>query len=670
LIPWIMVGTYALVIVLAGRSVLASEGAQRAAVVDQLETTLHDQVAAWEDGLFGVLTEWMEIAAAATDRGGQRQDQMRRRAPWFNALYLWEVPRRVVIGHEEVQTAPQVLFPPPQRADSRDTPMARRCIHRARLLAAQPDLTPLTVAGAYVIGCEREGLLVRMIAAREAANFLENHVMYDEALDALQRAGVPESLTLRGATRDDVPPFELAMHRLMHAGLLTHLSRSDEALTLIERVGLEIAALDAPHAEPLLQYIRWPILPQLRRSKHLDAAERVELAANRAERRVAAFRELTERVVHQVPRPTATEAPRFIRDQYTDPPFLLFYGWPNRQGVALQLEQGPLLTDFLSSKGVARLRRWLVVTDLAGTLVDGSRRGRPVAISVPYNRTLTHLRVGLREDAIEARMERTRSQITTQLWILAICALLGFVALVAQIRATRKQTELLRRQREFTTRVTHELKTPLAGIRLMAENLETGAFRDAGQRSEMAGRIVQEADRLTDRVDEVLASTRERIIPDPEPFDPEESLLEAIDQWGPRLEAAGIRLHADLHTTGEVVGDRRAIRDAVGCLLDNALKYRKPVPAQSQVWLDLKPSGPWVEITVTDNGLGVPPDMRTAIFDRFVRVEGANRGKGGGHGLGLAQVAAIVHAHRGTVRCTEGVDGGARFIVALPADPE
>ena len=183
----------------------------------------------------------------------------------------------------------------------------------------------------------------------------------------------------------------------------------------------------------------------------------------------------------------------------------------------------------------------------------------------------------------------------------------------------------------------------------------------------MARRIVDEADRLSARVDEVLAVARERTIPDPVPFDPEEVIFEVVDEWGPRYEAVGLELAVDLDPTDLVSGDPGALRDAISCLVDNALKYRREDRDDAKVWITLKQEGAWVVIDVADNGLGVPKGMRKSIFERFVRVEGPNRGKSGGHGLGLHQVQEIVKAHKGQILCTDGVDGGARFVVRLPA---
>jgi signal transduction histidine kinase len=660
-----MVGAYVLAIVVATRSVFAIEDAQRAAAVDQLETALQDAVAAWQDELLVELTDWMDLTTADPERAISRQVQMRRRAPWFNSLYLWEQPRRMTVGREMVEIEARVIFPSPAVKD--DLPaLARICIQRARLLATDRKTTPAVVAHRYISGCRGQGAVVRIVAATEAADLLKNHGMYDEAMDAHRAAGVPDTLTLAAGAHEGIPPLRLALFRLADAELLALTGKTDKSMDLLEQIAFEIAALDAPETQPLLQYIRWPVLAQLRKGKRPDAVTRVSAALGRATRRVQAFHELEEHILSQVPTPQVSEAPRFIKDQYSNTPYLIFFGWTNDLGVALQLEQDRLVSDFLSSKSVNRLRRWLVVTDEAGTLVGGPRRGGEVALQTRFTRTLSHLNAGLRKGAIDARMERVKGQWIAQLAVVFASALLGLAAMVVQIRASRQQALLIRRQREFTTRVTHELKTPLAGIRVTAENVEAGAFRDPRQLSEMAQRIVNETDRLTERVNEVLAAAQQRSIPNPKPFDPEEPLLEAIDTWGPRLEAAGVKLTADLDPTDEVLGDAHAIRDAVSCLLDNALKYRHEDREDSRVWLEMSQVAKQVEISVIDNGMGVPSHLRNTIFERFVRVEGPNRGKAGGYGLGLAQVADIATVHHGTVRCEEGQDGGARFVLVLP----
>ena len=668
-----MVIAYLSVTVIAGYYVFEIRNTQRSQVTDQLESAIQDQVAAWEDELENQLSEWMDNAAAAPDRGSVRQRRLRDREPWFDALYMWVRHREVILGdHMRPSQPTSTMVFPTVVPNDRHILMARMCLIRARIQASDPSASPEDVARTYVYGCRREPLEVRIVAATEAAEILKDHGKHEQALAVLNTTGLPDELTLVAAARQGIHPLGIVAFHFQRAEILLGLKEVEKAMTLYYRIGTQICQLDAPDAQLLLPNVQYPIIAQLRRNLKREEAARMEMQLQRLERRVAGYTEIDKRIL-PAPRLAATEMPRWVYDQYSETPYLLYYGCcygfsnPGPIGVALQLEQAKLIEDFLSLKGIQRVK-WITVTDASGAWVRGIRRGGPIAFKVPFTRTLSHLRVGVREDAITARLERMEDQWITPLVVIVICLILGFSALTVQVRASWKQRELLARQREFTTRVTHELKTPLAGIRIMAENLELGAFRDRAQLQHMAGLILDETDRLTARVDEVLNAAREHSIPHPEPFDPEEAVLEAIDTWGPRLENAGVRLSADLHPTPEAIGDMRAIRDAIGCLLDNALKYQRENYDDSQVWLELSSiDDKRVQIAVTDNGIGVPTKMRKAIFDRFVRVEGPNRGKGGGHGLGLAQVAATMRAHQGSISCESGVDGGTRFILQLPA---
>ncbi|MBA2320306.1 MAG: HAMP domain-containing histidine kinase, partial [Deltaproteobacteria bacterium] len=547
---------------------------------------------------------------------------------------------------------------------SDDAPVTDPCLTAAEVARTALDVEE--VARIYVVGCRAAALPVRLTAASEAATLLWQSANYKAALAVLDASGVPADLSLRDASTRGIALFRVVNLRQLRAELLLQLGRTTEALDALFELGLEITALDAPDAEQLLSRVRQPI-KQFQMLDRRDDALRLEQLLRRAERRVEAYNEIRDRIL-EPSRGDTSEDSRFIYDQYSETPYLLYYSWnPTRDaGVALQLEQSLLVQDFLGTEALRSLRPWLTVTDASGDWIAGVRRGGPIAVSVPFTRTLAHLRIGVRQEAIDRALQEFQFQWVTPLAVVCMCGVLGGISLWAQSRASLQQAQLLARQREFTTRVTHELKTPLAGIRVMAENLESGAWSRPDQIRDASRRIQQEADRLTARVDQVLAVARTRTIPNPEPFDPEEALLLAIDDWGPRLEQAGVRLHADLQVTDPVRGDRQAITDAVACLLDNALKYRRQ-GAESQVWLALSQHDDKVVVEVTDNGIGVPPPMRAAIFDRFVRVEGPNRGTAGGHGLGLSQVREIAETHGGTVVCAEGRDGGARFTMLLPA---
>jgi signal transduction histidine kinase len=658
-------------VVLAAMSVWRSIALRRemySQVVSQLEAQVQDRVASWEDGILDQLNQWQDVAAADPRDAWLTEVQLRQREPWFDSVYLW-VPRRELPIDGRLVTLPaEFLFPalPPSEDDQQVRSAA--CLSRARLMTTPTDADVVRVAQAYVNGCRREDLPVRLHAATEAAWLLHNEGQSEDALLAIDSSGLDVDTTLRAAIQQGLDPNRFVVARCVRAQVLMSLGRTEESLDSLYRTGLEIAALDAPETLEVLQYMRRPIIEKLAAHGHEAEANHMELALSQVERRVRAWREIGERIFPR-PAPQATEGARFIYDQYSDTPFLLFYG-PVRNGemgAALQLDQPLLVADFLST--MRRFREHLVITDASGGWVAGERIGGEVVVEVAFPRTLSHLRVGLRQAALDSRLAQLDEQWIVPIVIVIVCVGLGFVALLAQSQASRQLQRLLVRQREFTARVTHELKTPLAGIRVMAENLESGAYQNERQQREMARSIVEEADKLALRVDEILSVGRERTVPSPEPFDPEEAILEAIDRWGPRLEQAGVRLHADLHATAQVKGDAAALRDAVGCLLDNALKYRRDERDDAQVWLTLQQDGGDIVVDVVDNGIGVPADMRQHIFERFVRVEGPNRGLSGGHGLGLAQVQETARAHGGDVTCTEGVDGGARFILRLAAIP-
>jgi len=628
---------------------------------ERLQSYLQEQVQAWEEDLIKDLDEAIEVVAQDPFRAPQRQARMRRNEAWFNALYVWRPPRPAGPGRKP--RAPSFLFPT-ESTQPDDHVWSEPCLQRARWMVQDPSIDPIQSAAAYEVGCAGEELRVRLVAASEAATLLDGTGQLPLALQVLEVEGLPPDLSIAEGIQLGLPPFRVATHHILRASIEMKLGRDQLALDRLSQVGREIAGLDAPDAVSVLHYVEWPILAQLRRHQRTEDAERIAAMLYRGGRRVVAYREISDRILG---RPLREGEPgRFVYDQYSDRPFLLYYGFSSDLGVGMQLEQNVLLAHFLNHR-MRGMRRMVTITDASGEWVAGARRGGEMMVTIPFEKTLTHLRIGVREAAVQVVVERMDDQWMLPLGVLIVCTALGFGALWVWVRASQQQLELMSRQRAFTTRVTHELKTPLAGIRVMAENLEMGAFTNDDERRSMAQRIMDEADRLSARVDEVLSVARERTIPDPVVFDPEEVLFEAIDEWGPRYESSGLGLAAEFDPTDMVSGDPSALRDAVSCLLDNALKYRREDRDDAKVWLVLAQEGQKVHIEVADNGLGVPKAMRKSIFERFVRVEGDNRGKAGGHGLGLHQVQEIVKAHKGQILCTEGIDGGTRFTIQLPA---
>jgi len=681
LIPWILGSTLVVLAVLAITRILWLREQVYTRAQAQLEARLEEQVQAWEDGFLDSLSAWLDLVAERADNAPSVQDKLRSDASgYLESVYIW-VPARRITPDGRVREA-RMVFPRPHGFEDPQAMANHPCMVDARLLQYS-EATPREVADAYLTGCASAPPAARVDAALSAAAVLAGQQRWNEALGALDAyassdrdgdgeadGGLSADMTLRQAVEMGIPADRAVVFHSQRAAL--HMNRGlpgdeDRALNLYYQTGMQLAELDAPDAIGL-ENNRWALLDELQRHDRDRLHQRLAIAFEGLERRLRAYREITSQVLPEPPGRTSSE-PRLIRDQYAERPYLLYYNTVRTSsgewlGVALQLDQQMVLNDFLAT--ATELRRDLAITDAGGTWLLGARRQpRDLAIQVPFPRTLTHLRVGMYPDAIERSADRNDEQWILPLILVTILVIIAFFALSAQISAQRRLRELLDRQREFTTRVTHELKTPIAGIKVMAETLELGAFKGDAGREAAARRIIDEADRLTSRIDEVLSSTRERKIPDPVVFDVEELLYELIDVWGPRMEQHGVRLEADLDLAPEIKGDPEAVRDAVGCLLDNALKYRDPDKDTPRVVLTLAGDDHQAVVSVADNGLGVPAKMREKIFDRFVRVEGPNRGLSGGHGLGLAQVAATARAHGGSITCTEGIDGGARFVLEL-----
>jgi signal transduction histidine kinase len=506
-----------------------------------------------------------------------------------------------------------------------------------------------------------------VIAAETLARQLAHDGRSDAALAVMEAVPLPGDATLGATARLEVPTADAIGRRLLIGELMLALGRTEDGRARIATVVNDAARIDAPALESSLYAVQATL--EALAPGGLDT-KRLVSKLRPAEQRLAAWRQV-QTLAQRPSSQHASEAPRFVVDPFGDNPWLLYARSPSSgaRGIALQLLQARLIDDFLRSVQ-GPLKGHIVVKDPTGRVVGGDAAvaEEPNTV-VRFSIALGHLRVGVDRAHIERRVQPMLTRWYSGANLLTVfCIILGFGALAMFVAADRQHQELLRRQKEFATRVTHELKTPLAGIKVMAENIGSGAFKDAVQRSAMADRIIAEADRLTARVNEILQVTRKPELPTIAPFDLEEILLEVIDEWGPRYEQLGIHLSADMDALDPLIGDARAIRDAVACLLDNALKYRRD-DVDSEVQLNARQDGRHAEIEVVDNGLGVPADQRARIFERFVRIEGDNRGFAGGHGLGLAQVSEIVAAHRGAVWCGEGIDGGARFVIRLPVAP-
>jgi signal transduction histidine kinase len=329
--------------------------------------------------------------------------------------------------------------------------------------------------------------------------------------------------------------------------------------------------------------------------------------------------------------------------------------------AAVQVDQEALLKKL---SGVTGEPAWLFL-DAEGESIDGRSevRAEDIWVQVPFGKLFPHLRAGRTHGepvTRKARMVWAISQIAPIVLVL----FLGWLALASRVRADRRREELYQRQQDFIARVTHELKTPLAGIRLMAETLEMGAVEDPEQRATFLGRILHESERLGARIDEVLRVARQSTPPKKRPLSPGALAHAVVEDWLIRFAEAGAVLSLEIDDLPNLEADEDLLVDALNNLLSNALKYRRE-DRDHRCIFSLSRDGGFTVFEVTDNGLGVPAGLRKTIFERFARVEGDGRGRSGGHGLGLSFVAETAAAHGGSIECREGIDGGSRFVLRL-----
>jgi two-component system, OmpR family, sensor histidine kinase SenX3 len=284
------------------------------------------------------------------------------------------------------------------------------------------------------------------------------------------------------------------------------------------------------------------------------------------------------------------------------------------------------------------------ITDLVGSALAGHGEKRSIDLFGPPRRSLVIATTPL----LDSRAEQP--------------VLRGALAVVDDV-SERRRLEATRR--DFVANISHELRTPIGAVGLLAETLLAEDDPDVANR--LAERIVNEAFRLARTIDDllVLSTIESGEMPERERVPVHQAVAEAVERIRPAAEQAGIEIAvSEPDRRIDILGDRRQVTSALYNLLDNAVKYSD---AGSQVEVSAATDGVDVVVRVRDHGIGIPKADLERVFERFYRVDQARSRTTGGTGLGLAIVRHVASNHLGDVRVDSRLGEGSTFELILPS---
>ena len=239
----------------------------------------------------------------------------------------------------------------------------------------------------------------------------------------------------------------------------------------------------------------------------------------------------------------------------------------------------------------------------------------------------------------------------------------GLVLVLAEDQTEHRRVEAVRR--DFVANISHELKTPVGALSLLAETVQD-ASDDPEAVRRFTERMQTEASRLTAVIQDLITLSRiqgAEPISEPAPVNLESVVEEAIDALRMPAEANGIELVCSGAEGLTILGDEAMLGTALRNLIANAVAYS---PKNTRVAVSVGVSRSSVDISVADQGIGIPQQDLERIFERFYRVDAARSRATGGTGLGLAIVKHIMTHHRGEVTVWSKEGSGSTFTLRLP----
>jgi two-component system phosphate regulon sensor histidine kinase PhoR len=255
------------------------------------------------------------------------------------------------------------------------------------------------------------------------------------------------------------------------------------------------------------------------------------------------------------------------------------------------------------------------------------------------------------------------------IWIFSSSIILIIIIFFAYtINVILKQKRLSEIKNDFINNITHEFKTPISTISLSAEVLlQKNIINEPDRLNNYAGIIKAENDRLKNQVDKVLQLAtldKDKLKLENENINLQELITDSVKSFGLIVREKNGEIICNLHAKKYIIfGDKIHITNTIHNLIDNAIKYSSENP---KVVIETHDHNGYIEISVQDNGIGIPKDSQKHIFDKFYRTPTGNVHDIKGFGLGLNYVKTIVEAYNGSVKLISKENEGSTFVIKLP----
>jgi len=253
------------------------------------------------------------------------------------------------------------------------------------------------------------------------------------------------------------------------------------------------------------------------------------------------------------------------------------------------------------------------------------------------------------------------------------------VAVALAIHDVTELQRLSRARRDFVTNISHELRTPLASLQLLTETLLSGALDDRVMALNLVNKIVAQLDTLNQLAQELLdlSLIESGQAPLMLAAYPLQTIVQAqVDQLLPQAERKNLNLQVDIPEDINVLADEKMIGRVITNLIHNGIKFTEAggvIVSAQRLNGTMPPSGgdtveDWIMVSVSDTGIGIPPDEISRIFERFYKIDRARNRKQAGTGLGLAIAKHIVEANGGRIWAESNGKTGTTFHFTLPPE--